>query len=98
MGASFGYRVFEDKDGITNMQKLWDSECRQSRIENGSSYSGSIGMLKSNPVWKDKGHKNKDDAMDFVCDNHSKWEAPIATSFSNEEGLKMWIIGGWCSS
>jgi hypothetical protein len=55
-------------------------------------------MLRGNIEWHDALLSSRSEASDFISDNHKeKWSPPVAVSF-NEEGVKFWLIGGWCRS
>jgi hypothetical protein len=98
MGGSLNHRLFADHLGKDVIVKIWDDLCEQSRYDHGHSYSGDIGMLRGNIEWHDALLSSRSEASDFISDNHKeKWSPPVAVSF-NEEGVKFWLIGGWCRS
>jgi phage gp16-like protein len=102
MGASFDSREYDYSLGKEKIEKLWETEVESSLHESGHSYSGGIGMLGSTIApWQDKDDSyiklTRQEAFDFISDNHQKWDCAMAVSFFHE-GKKKWLIGGWCSS
>lgn len=80
MGATTDHRVFNYNDK-SKIKSEWDAEVDQSKNEDGCSYSGQIGMLGSIGSWEDKKFTTKDKAIDWIFDNHDKWEDALAVSF-----------------
>ena len=80
MGASTDYRVFNHNDK-SKIKSDWDASVDQSRNEDGCSYSGQIGMLGSIGSWEDKKFATKEQATDWLLDNHEKWDNAMAVSF-----------------
>ena len=80
MGASSDYRVFNHNDK-SKIKSDWDASVDQSRNEDGCSYSGQIGMLGSIGSWEDKKFATKEQATDWLLDNHEKWDNAMAVSF-----------------
>lgn len=78
--------------------KLWAEDCETSLHEHGHSYSGEIGMLQGKPEFIDKMYSTEREAEDYISEHHEKWRRPLAVSFSGTDGVKHWVIGGWCSS
>jgi len=96
MGASLQTIMFADHLGQTAINQMWDDLCEQSRHDHGHSYSGDIGMLRGSPRWTDTPYFNEDEAHSYIRMNHDKWDPPIAVSYT-EDGVKFWLIGGFCS-
>lgn len=98
MGANFNTRSVPDSVGQDEIKRRWADAVGESLYQDGHSYSGEIGMLGSSlPVWEDKQLPSKEEAKEWLVENHEKWEPAIAVSYiDNEE--KHWLIGGWCSS
>ena len=80
MGASTDYRVFNHNDK-PKIKSEWDAEVDQSKNEDGCSYSGQIGMLGSIGSWEDKKFVTKEQAIEWIFDNHDKWNDAMAVSF-----------------
>ena len=80
MGANTDYRVFNHNDK-SKIKSDWDASVDQSRNEDGCSYSGQIGMLGSIGSWEDKKFATKEQATDWLLDNHEKWDNAMAVSF-----------------
>jgi hypothetical protein len=97
MGANLSTRRYPDKLGKDAIIKRWQTSCEISLHEDGNSYSGGIGMLRGLPEWHDIKLDSEDSAEAFIADNHDKWGAPVAVSYSNRKGELCWLIGGWCS-
>lgn len=96
MGAEFDYRT------ITGTQdealKKWNNEVDSSLYESGHSYSGGIGMLgRGFDVHTDAEITTQEDAVEYIADNHEKWEGAMAITIK-KGNVQVWIIGGWCSS
>lgn len=92
MGAEFDFRTYRtfDKSEILTQ---WMSDVDTSLRENGDSYSGCIGMLTGAIQWHAPTLATQEEAIQYVMENHDKWEPPVAVQFA--EGF---VIGGWCSS
>jgi len=80
VGATTDHRVFNYNDK-SKIKSEWDAEVDQSKNEDGCSYSGQIGMLGSIGSWEDKKFTTKDKAIDWIFDNHDKWDNAMAVSF-----------------
>lgn len=80
MGASTDYRVFDYNDK-SKIKSEWDVEVDRSKNEDGCSYSGQIGMLGSIGSWEDKKFTTKEQAVEWIFDNHDKWNNAMAVSF-----------------
>ena len=98
MGAEFNCYVFADKQGRKKIEAAWSNAVETSLYERGHSYSGCIGMLGKDINWLDKEFADKDEAEEFLSDNHQKWQCADAVAFKDSKGEKFWLIGGWCSS
>jgi hypothetical protein len=96
MGASTDYRVYKYDLGKEKVKKLFEADCQSDAYENGHSYSGTIGMLRTVGKWLDL---NLDGyaAEAYIDEHHQKWDAAMAVS-GTLKGIKYWWIGGWCSS
>ncbi len=80
MGATTDYRLFDYNDK-SKIKSEWDAAVDQSKNEDGCSYSGQIGMLGSIGSWEDKKFSTKEQAVDWLLDNHEKWNNAMAVSF-----------------
>ena len=97
MGANFCARAYPDGEKELIIER-WGSAVEQSLHEDGHSYSGDIGMLgRSVARWYDKDFADREEAYEFLSEEHEKWDPALAVSFI-ENGDKCWLIGGWCSS
>jgi hypothetical protein len=97
MGASTDFRRYKASLGQDTIKKLWDGAVAQSRYEDGHSYSGQIGMLGGIRSWNDLNLPDMAAADEYISENHEKWQAAMAVSYT-DKGEKYWLIGGWCSS
>ena len=70
----------------------------ESLYQDGHSYSGEIGMLIGPIDWQDKEFGSWREAEKYLAETQDKFDGPMAVSFVTTEGVKGWIIGGWCSS
>ena len=80
MGATTDYRLFDYNDK-SKIKSEWDAAVDQSKNEDGCSYSGQIGMLGSIGSWEDKKFTTKEQAVEWIFDNHDKWNNAMAVSF-----------------
>jgi hypothetical protein len=92
MGAEFNCRRFDESDKA-QVKSLWDAAVSSDLHENGRSYSGSIGMLAGPIQWRSERFASREEAENFLADNHQKWSPAMAVGCGNG-----WIVGGWCSS
>jgi hypothetical protein len=92
MGAEFNCRTFNEADKAA-VQSQWDNAVESDLWENGHSYSGGIGMLKGPIQWRRERFATRDEAAQFICDNHEKWQPALAVGCGDG-----WMVGGWCSS
>ena len=91
MGAELAYITVrtQDKEAV---KKRFDDSAEQSRYEDGHLYSGGIGMMHSIAKWVN-GDRTQEQAVDFLMENHKKWDDAMAVQF--QDG---WVVGGWASS
>lgn len=98
MGACFNSRTYDGKLTKKEVEKLWNNAVEESLYENGHSYSGCIGMLGNGISWDAKEFPTEREADDYLSDKHEKWNNAMGVKYTNSDGKKMWLIGGWCSS
>lgn len=96
MGANFDCRVFDVADRKA-VSKKWFDAVEQSSWDDGHQYSGCIGMMSGEIVWRDLLLPSPAAAADYVESHHEKWEPPIAASYS-KDGKVGWVVGGLCAS
>ncbi len=92
MGAELDFRTYRTFDK-SEVRKSWIDDVDRSLMENGNSYSGCIGMLGDNIQWRTQKVHTQEEAVQYIMENHDKWEPPIAVQF-----IEGWVVGGWCSS
>ncbi len=92
MGAELDFRTYRTFDK-SEIRKAWTDDVEASLIANGNSYSGCIGMLGGEIQWHPKKLSTQDEAIQYLTENHDKWEPPVAVQF-----IEGWVVGGWCSS
>jgi len=80
MGGSLDYRVYKTNDQ-TKILKYWDDAVCQSQYEDGTSYSGAVGMLGTAIRWNDERLASEEEAVEYLSDNHSKHDIAWAVSF-----------------
>jgi hypothetical protein len=81
MGASLQSCTFRSQNR-SEIERKWNSAVEQSRQEDGTSYSGCIGMLGTGiACWHDKKFNSLNEADEFLSDEHDKWERAIAVSY-----------------
>ena len=99
MGACFNSVSY---DGVVltrkAVEKLWDNDVKESLHNSGHHYSGGIGMLGSGVNWVEKVFPTEREAHDYLADNQQKWSKAMGVKYIGENGAKMYLIGGWCSS
>jgi hypothetical protein len=86
MGASFDSRTFltDDKGIIRNK---WEEAVEYSKIMDGCSYSGSIGMFDASIDWvRREPFNTANEAYEYISEQHSKWDGPMAVSFKIQGG------------
>lgn len=82
MGANLDYRIYGGSLSTKDIADRWSVDVEQSLMENGNSYSGSIGMLGHRIAsWHDLSFKTEAEAIDWLSDNQDKWDPAIAVSF-----------------
>ena len=101
MGANTSFRTFPDSLGKDEIKRRWADAVDMSLHEDGHSYSGEIGMLGPKIAqWYEPAFEGADafnQADEFICEKHEKWRPAMAVAYIRN-GIKMWLIGGWCSS
>jgi len=80
MGACLSYRTYKES-ARDKVAKAFDYDVSRSRSEDGSSYSGEIGMLLGIAAWKDLRLTTEQDAIDYISKHHDKWDGAMAVSF-----------------
>ncbi len=80
MGACFDCCTYLT-DNKESVKQQWAEDVRSSQHRNGTSYSGCIGMLGENLIFKSTVHDTLRQAEDFLSENHTKWEAGWAVPF-----------------
>ena len=80
MGANLDSRTYltDDKKRI---QSQWDADVDQSQSMDGTSYSGSIGMLGQGIDFKKTIHDTHEKAHDFLSESHRKWSGAWGVAF-----------------
>lgn len=92
MGSQLDFRTYRTSDK-NEVRTAWMEDVDRSLLEDGNSYSGRIGMLNGEIQWHPKKLNTQEEAVQYVMENHDKWEPPVAAQF--DDG---WVVGGWCSS
>ena len=83
MGASFDSRTFK----LNNSTKdEWNGEVESSQCSDGNEYSGCIGMLGKGYVTANHIANSQNDAIDFLEENHSKWDGALGVRFNYKGG------------
>jgi hypothetical protein len=81
MGANMDCRTFRMNDR-KKIEKEWASKVEDSRHEDGTSYSGCIGMLGTKIAkWHDLKLASENKAHEYISEHQEKWEPAIAVSF-----------------
>lgn len=83
MGATNLNKVFKAKDQ-TELKNKFRQVCEQSRIEDGSSYSGCWGMKHEVKVITSK-HTDIDDIIDELEGKVDKWSEALAVKLNENE-------------
>lgn len=86
MAANFVYRSYALP--FEAACKEWHAAVEQSRHEDGASYSGAIGCLNGAPDKRDLRLESRQAAVDYVQENHEKWEPPLAVSYRGGDAAK----------
>jgi hypothetical protein len=104
MGANFVTRTYLTDDKAL-IRKSFKAEIDQSRVEDGNSYSGEIGMFHGIASWVSSPCDMDESAESYLEEKHEKWEGAMAVPFHQSEaqqkqsGKKIgYIVGGWVSS
>lgn len=87
--------VETDRDKI---RKVWAAGVELSREQDGTSYSGCIGMFGGQRIQFKTGFEalpNWDIADEWLADHHVKYDPPIAIRFLDNDKVTKWMIGGW---
>ena len=97
MGAELDYRIYE---GVSReeAERLFESDQRESAHRDGTSYSGSIGVMPKGVQWIPEQVHSELQALDDLGFNHCKWEKAMGVEFVNDDDHVCFVIGGWCSS
>ena len=81
MGANFCYKIYPDRLGPSVVADKWAIDVSSSLHEDGHSYSGNIGMLGMKiALWHDL-KLNRDQAEEWLLENHEKFDPAQAVSF-----------------
>lgn len=80
MGATDDYRVYEHNDRA-KIEKEFRAACEDARYEDGNSYPGTIACFHSIRGWHDRRFATRNEAEEFLLNQHSKWEPAEAVSF-----------------
>lgn len=83
MGATNLSRVFKAKDQ-TELKEKFRQVCEQSRIEDGTSYSGCWGMKHNVKVVTSK-HTDVDDIIEELEEKVDKWSDALAVKLNENE-------------
>lgn len=78
MGANFEYLKYDGKLKFNEVVVKFKEAQDQDRYENGSSYSGTIGMLYGEPVGTKKVFPDEQEAVRWLQDNHEKRKPALA--------------------
>lgn len=97
MGANLQVHTIKDSLGRERITEMWNAAVEESLYEDGHSYSGGIGMLEGPITWVDKNFSSYEEAEEYIDENHEKWDPAMAVSYTRDDGVKFWAIGGWCS-
>lgn len=93
MGASFEYKHFP-KTQPKELKEQYNTYFLQLEAEYGHNrYSGQLSALPCDIAFTRQSFDNTQTAIDWIVENHKKWEAPLAVQVPDG-----WIIGGWCPS
>jgi len=85
------YRTYDR----AQVQRQWDDDVARSQHEDGTSYSGEIGMLTGPIQWHDKKLGSLREAWDWVMETHDKFEPPLAVSFELEADVPQARLEEW---
>jgi hypothetical protein len=99
MGAQLSYRTYkaEDYDGTREIEQAFNADRNASRSEYGRSYSGDIGSMAGKVLFYNQDLESRNGAEDWLAEKHQKYDRPKAIGYT-ENGVKFWMIGGWCPS
>lgn len=96
MGATTDFRTYKTDDTAV-VKKKFASACEDARYEDGhGGYTGTIAEMSGVKTWKDLRLDSRDEAEDYIDENHDKWDDAMAVSYV-VDGAVHWIVGGWCS-
>ena len=102
MGACIDYRIYINATKEAAEKRFHEMQ-EQSALEDGQSYSGSIGVMPGGVHWANKTCTSADDALDYITNNHEKWEQAMGVPYvqvdekAEPQETKGFVIGGWCS-
>jgi len=85
------YRTYDKSE----VQRQWDADVRSSQSQDGTSYSGEIGMLTGPIQWHDKQFGSLREAWDWIMRTHEKFEPPLAASFELETEVPRERLEAW---
>jgi len=80
MGASLDSRTFPVNDKET-IKELWANAVTESRYEDGTYYSGVVGMLGNKIDWRDIKLADESAARSYIEEHSDKWSGAMAVSF-----------------
>lgn len=80
MGGSFDTRDYE-YDDRAKITKHFEGECETSKYEDGTSYPGTIAAMHTVNDWRDKRFSTRNEAENYMCEEHSKWDEGMAVSY-----------------
>ena len=88
-------------DGNMTKQEVKDHFAdaqERSRLEDGNSYSGSIGMARGLEFTPGMGFANYEEADDYL-QNYCKKRGPaVCVRYTDAFKKERWMIGAWCAS
>lgn len=96
MGANFQTLTYDGDLTEIAVKDRFDDAVAQSRIEDGHSYSGEIGMA-TGLQFSGETFEDQYTAEIHVESAAEKWGPAIAVRFKQAD-KEFWLIGAWCSS
>jgi ABC-type Fe3+-citrate transport system substrate-binding protein len=97
MGANVDTVIIADVPR-KKIKKLFENAAEEARYENGhGGYTGTIAEISTIGKFVDQELSGVLLAEEYITENHDKWSQAMAVSYLTKDGLKRWLVGGWCS-
>lgn len=97
MGACFNSVKVNTPDRMEAKKRFLEIQ-ETDLLENGHSYSGTIGMANG-IVFKDKTFPTEYSAIEYIEDTAEKWGPAVAVRVTDpDEDFDGWVIGAICAS